>query len=60
LNKGREVNLMEKDPVCGMDVSKKDAAATYEHMGKMYYFCAVECKNKFAENPEKFVKTVKA
>ncbi len=26
-----------------------------EYRGKMYYFCAVGCKERFEENPEKFL-----
>ena len=47
---------MAVDLICGMQVDEKKAAATYEYKGKTYYFCAVGCKNKFAEDPEKFVK----
>ena len=50
---------MAEDPVCGMDVDEKEAAATLEYKGKTYYFCAVGCKDKFAQNPEKFLKKVK-
>ena len=31
---------MVKDQVCNMDVDEKRAAATFEHKGKTYYFCA--------------------
>ncbi len=48
---------MEKDPVCEMDVNEGEAAVTYEYKGKTYYFCAVGCKDKFAKNPEKFLKS---
>lgn len=44
-----------KDPVCGMAVSKKRAAATAEHQGKTYYFCAPSCKDVFLADPAKFV-----
>ena len=43
------------DPVCGMKVKKSDAKATYEYEGKTYYFCMEGCKEKFVENPEKYV-----
>ncbi|TDW00914.1 YHS domain-containing protein [Halanaerobium saccharolyticum] len=46
---------MAKDPVCGMDIEPDQAAASYEYKGKTYYFCAEGCKNKFAEDPEKFL-----
>ena len=51
----REVEKMAKDPVCEMDVDPDEAAASYEHKGKTYYFCAEACKEKFAEEPEKFL-----
>jgi YHS domain-containing protein len=50
---------MAIDPVCGMNVDEKKAAAKYEYGGKTYYFCAVGCKEKFAQAPEKFVKQEK-
>ena len=43
------------DPVCGMDVEPKKAAATYEHQGKTYYFCAPGCKVAFSKAPEKYL-----
>jgi YHS domain-containing protein len=46
---------MAKDPVCGMDVDEKKAAATVEYQGRPYYFCAVGCKTTFQKNPEKYV-----
>jgi YHS domain-containing protein len=45
---------MAKDPVCGMEVEEKKAAAKSEHMGKTYYFCAPGCKKAFDENPGKY------
>lgn len=46
---------MEMDPVCGMQVDPKSAAATYEYKGKMYYFCAPGCKAAFEKDPEKYL-----
>lgn len=46
---------MEIDPVCGMEVDPKNAAATYEYEGKMYYFCAPGCKASFEKDPEKYL-----
>jgi len=43
------------DPVCGMQVEKDKAAARYDYKGTTYYFCAVGCKERFEENPEKFL-----
>lgn len=46
---------MAKDPVCGMEVDEKKAAATATYQGKTYYFCAVACKITFEKGPEKYV-----
>ncbi|MFX1555405.1 MAG: YHS domain-containing protein [Promethearchaeota archaeon] len=54
-NEVKEVKDMAKDPVCGMDVKEERAAATYDYKGKTYYFCAVGCKEKFSQDPEKFL-----
>ncbi len=48
---------MAKDPVCGMEVDEKAAAATTEYKGKKYYFCAVGCKKAFEKDPKKYIKT---
>jgi len=45
---------MAKDPVCGMQVDEKKAAATSSYMGTTYYFCAQACKATFDKAPEKF------
>lgn len=46
---------MAIDPVCGMQVDEKEAAATYEYKGKTYYFCAPGCKEDFVRDPEKYL-----
>lgn len=43
------------DPVCGMELDKGKAAASFEYQGKTYYFCALACKQEFEQNPEKYV-----
>jgi Cu+-exporting ATPase len=45
---------MEKDPVCGMQVDPKSAAAKSEYQGQTYYFCAAACKRKFDGNPQQY------
>jgi Cu+-exporting ATPase len=47
---------MERDVVCGMQVDPAKAAATSDHNGKTYYFCARICKTKFDADPAKYVK----
>ena len=46
---------MAKDPVCGMDVDERTAAATAEYQGTTYYFCAPGCKKAFEKEPEKYI-----
>lgn len=43
------------DPVCGMEIDRDKAAASYEYQGKTYYFCALACKSKFEQHPEEYV-----
>lgn len=45
---------MAKDPICGMQVDEKKAAATLTYKGKIYYFCAEACRRAFEKNPEKY------
>jgi Cu+-exporting ATPase len=52
----KEVKFMKVDHVCGMNVDEKKAAARYEYKGETYYFCAEACKNKFSQDPEKYIK----
>ena len=46
---------MVTDPVCGMKVDEKKAAAKSDHMGKTYYFCSLACKKAFDKDPEKYL-----
>ncbi len=46
---------MAKDPVCGMDVDEANPAATAEHQGEKYYFCAPGCKAAFEADPDKYL-----
>lgn len=45
---------MVKDPVCGMDVDPKTAAAKSEYNGQTYYFCSPGCKKAFDKEPAKY------
>jgi Cu+-exporting ATPase len=44
-----------KDPVCGMMVDPRKAAAESEHAGKTYHFCSTRCAERFAKDTEKFL-----
>ncbi len=43
------------DPVCGMKVDESKAAGKTGYAGQMYYFCSVDCKIKFEEDPGRFI-----
>jgi len=51
---------MAKDPVCGMQVDEKEAAANSAYKATPYYFCAPACQVTFEKNPEKFIGKAKA
>ena len=44
------------DPVCGMTVDPKHAAATHVHNGTTYYFCNPSCATKFKGDPDRYLK----
>jgi len=46
---------MARDPVCGMTVEPEKAAGDFTYSGRTYYFCNVNCRKKFAANPEEFL-----
>ena len=46
---------MDKDPVCGMTVSRKDVAGRSQYQGNTYNFCSPECKESFDAEPERYV-----
>ena len=45
---------MPRDPVCGMEVDEKDAAAVSQHQGQTYYFCSAACKQQFDQEAERY------
>ncbi len=49
---------MAQDPVCRMQVEEEKAAATAEHSGKQYYFCCSGCKEKFTQNPDRYLQAL--
>jgi YHS domain-containing protein len=46
---------MDKDPVCGMTVSRGDVAGRSEYQDKTYYFCSPACKERFDADPQPYV-----
>jgi len=45
---------MALDPVCKMELEKKDASATVDYEEKTYYFCSPACKADFEKEPDKY------
>lgn len=45
---------MHMDPVCGMQVDEKHAAASSTYRGETIYFCSPGCKAAFDKEPEKY------
>jgi Cu+-exporting ATPase len=43
------------DLVCGMEIDADNIKASAEYKGKIYYFCAIHCKNHFTADPVKYV-----
>jgi YHS domain-containing protein len=46
---------MARDPICGMEVSESQAAASLEYKGQTFYFCALSCYDAFNRDPERYV-----
>ncbi|HEV7701134.1 MAG TPA: heavy metal translocating P-type ATPase [Pyrinomonadaceae bacterium] len=46
------------DPVCKMLVVPETAAASYEYKNRTYYFCMPGCRDKFAADPENYLKAL--
>lgn len=59
LGKEKPAPLTAKDPVCGMDVEITPDTLKYEDNGKTYYFCNPRCRERFQQDPEKYL-TIRA
>lgn len=44
------------DPVCKMEVEEQKAAGQSDHKGHTYFFCSKSCKNKFDQDPDRYIK----
>jgi len=47
--------IVVRDPVCGMEIEERAAAATRNVNGTKYYFCSTRCREEFDANPAAFV-----
>jgi len=50
----------EKDVVCGMQVDPSGTVATFDYNGRTYYFCGKGCRDRFAEDPEVFLRPARS
>jgi YHS domain-containing protein len=46
---------MPIDPVCKMEVSVADAAASHDFHNETLYFCSIDCLKKFEADPAKYM-----
>ena len=46
--------VLEKDPVCHMDVYPPNAAGSHDHNGRSYHFCSKGCLEKFRADPSRY------
>lgn len=44
-----------RDPVCGMEISPQEAAASTEVDQKRYWFCSPHCEQALLANPAKYI-----
>jgi Cu+-exporting ATPase len=49
-----------KDPVCGMNVDPGTAPAKYNYKNSIYYFCNPRCRDRFQDDPEKYLEPSEA
>jgi Cu+-exporting ATPase len=45
---------MDKDPVCGMAVTRESVAGQSRFQGKTYFFCSPLCKQRFDADPQSY------
>jgi len=48
------------DPVCGMKVDPATAKHRFVYRGQDYFFCGARCRERFAAEPEKFLRPSEA
>jgi len=48
-----------RDPVCGMEIDEFTTAGVSEYEGNYYYFCSLQCKEKFDAEPGRYVEEMR-
>lgn len=54
-HKPKKSEQVYTDPVCGMQISYKNAPAILEYRGRVYCFCADICRETFEKNPDAYL-----
>jgi Cu+-exporting ATPase len=52
-------NKKAVDPVCGMKIAVDKALYTIKYENKTFYFCSLECKKAFEDNPKRYIENNK-
>jgi uncharacterized protein len=55
---GELMDNVKEDPVCGLHIDRSGFITSYND--QTYFFCSMECKKQFDENPERFIQKSKA
>ncbi len=50
----KESEGLATDPVCGMQIDPKKAAAARTHEGQTFYFCSPGCAKTFDVDPHRY------
>ena len=54
MNVSKEKIMDNRDPVCGLQINPDLAKHRSTYDEKIYYFCSLECKNRFDDEPSKY------
>jgi Cu+-exporting ATPase len=44
------------DPVCGMRVDPATSKHRFDHSGQTFHFCSGRCREKFAADPDRYLR----
>lgn len=50
------LRVMPTDLVCRQDVAEDGSRFFSDYNGNMFYFCSPECKRKFDDHPDDFIR----
>jgi Cu+-exporting ATPase len=53
-----DIDMITRDPVCGMTVNPDDGKPSHAHDGRAYHFCNPRCLDKFVAAPDVFMTAI--